>query len=192
MSERRRIEPDVDVKGLRRLAGPPRSRRARAARVLAPLGDDLKPWLAATPILCFTGRRGCWAALCGWTAVGVASGLAHGISALVRRQRPGPEVLANRAVAGDQPSSSSFPSTHTSSAFGFATAASVRMPEAALVLAPLALLVAWTRTAGGRHYPSDVLAGAATGAVAAAVVMFGQRQLPRVRRQPALSRRATR
>jgi len=54
------------------------------------------------------------------------------------------------------------------------------MPEAALVLAPLALLVAWTRTAGGRHYPSDVLAGAATGAVAAAVVMFGQRQLPRV------------
>src|SRR3954471_7663427 len=143
MSERRRIEPDVDVEGLRRLAGPPRSRRAGAARALVPLGDDLKPWLAATPILCFTGRRGCWAALCGWTAVGVASGLAHGISALVRRQRPGPEVLANRAVPGAEPSSS-FPSTHTSSAFGFATAASVRMPEAAPVLAPLALLVART------------------------------------------------
>jgi len=178
MSERRRIELDVDVKGLRRLAGPPRSRRARAARALVPLGDDLKPWLAATPALCPTGRRGCWAALCGWTAVGVASGLAHGIALVVRRQRPGPEVLANRAVAGDQPSSSSFPSTHTSSAFGFATAASVAMPQA--VLGPLALVVAWTRPAGGRHYPSDVLAGAVTGAVAAAAVMFGQRQLPRI------------
>src|SRR6476620_3565833 len=131
MTERRRIEPDIDVKGLRQLAGPRCSRRARTARTLVPLGDDLKPWLAATPALCLTGRRGCWAVLCGWTAVGVASSLAHGIAVLVRRERPGADVLTNRAVAGDRPSSSSFPSTHTSSAFGFATAASVAMPKAA-------------------------------------------------------------
>jgi undecaprenyl-diphosphatase len=179
MSERR-IEPDVDVKGLRRLAGPPQSRRAWTARALAPLGDDLKPWLAATPILCLTGRRGCRAALSGWTAVAASAGLAHAIAALVRRQRPGPQVLDDRVVAGDEPSSSSFPSTHTSSAFGFAAAATATMPQAAPVLAPLALLVAWTRPASGRHYPSDVLAGASAGAVAAAAVMFGQRQLSRI------------
>src|SRR4051794_19353544 len=151
MTDRRRIEPDLDVKGLRRLAGPPRSRRARTAQALAPLADDLKPWLpppprlcpsrpprrraplrcpgrppapladdlkpglAATPILCLTGRRGCWAAISGWAAVAASAGLAHGVSALVRRQRPGPKALNNRVVAGDEPSSSSFPSTHTSS-----------------------------------------------------------------------------
>jgi membrane-associated phospholipid phosphatase len=68
----------------------------------------------------------------------------------------------------------------SSPAFGVAAAASATMPQAAPVLAPLALVVAWTRPAGGRHYPSDVLAGAAIGAVAAAAVMFGQRQLPRI------------
>jgi membrane-associated phospholipid phosphatase len=181
MSERRRIEPDVDVKGLRRLAGPPHSRRGRTARALAPLGDDLKPWLAATPILRLTGRRGCRAALSGWAAVAASASLAHGTSVLVRRRRPGPQVLTNRVVAGDEPSSSSsFPATRTSSAFGFAAAASATMPQPAPILAPLALLVAWTRLASGRHYPSDVLAGALIGAVAAAVVMFGQRQPPRV------------
>ena len=57
-------------------------------------------------------------------------------SALVRRQRPGPDVLERSSRRRGPPSSSSFPSTHTSSAFGFAAAASATMPQAAPVLAP--------------------------------------------------------
>jgi membrane-associated phospholipid phosphatase len=45
------------------------------------------------------------------------------------------------------------------------------------VLAPIALLVAWTRPAGGRHYPSDVLAGAATGALAGGAVTLARREM---------------
>jgi membrane-associated phospholipid phosphatase len=106
----------------------------------------------------------------GWQAVGVAALLAKTVGKAVRRARPARGALHHRGVAGDEPSSSSFPSTHTSSAVAFASAASAALPYAAPVLGPLAVLVSWTRPAGGRHYPSDILAGATIGAAAAVAV----------------------
>jgi undecaprenyl-diphosphatase len=171
-AKRRRIESRFDVKWLRRLAAPAGTPRGHLARVLVPLGDDLKPWLAATPILLAAGPRGRRAVVSGWLAA-IAASVA---GKAVRRERPSRQSLAGRVVAGDEPSSPSFPSTHTASAFAFAGATSAQLPHAGPVLGPLALLVAWTRPAGGRHYPTDILAGAAIGTCSAAAVTHAQRR----------------
>jgi membrane-associated phospholipid phosphatase len=52
----------------------------------------------------------------------------------------------------------------------FAGAAGADLPGTAWALGPLAGVVALSRPAGGRHYPSDVIGGIVTGAVAAAIV----------------------
>ena len=178
----RRIEPRSDVRLLRRWAAPPTSGRARTVRALAPLGDNLKPWLAVSPILIANGQRGRQALTTGWQAVGVAAVVANAVGRGVRRGRPTRAALGHRVLAGHEPSSSSFPSTHTSSAVAFATAASTVLPRSAPLLAPLAALVAWTRPAGGRHYPSDVLGGAAIGAAAAAAIVHRHRARTATRR----------
>ena len=73
----------------------------------------------------------------------------------------------------DKSNNRSFPSGHTSSAFSYMTLAnrnldSIRLPQT--LKTPLkigntlmAMGVAWARVEGQRHYPSDVLAGAALG-----------------------------
>jgi len=58
----------------------------------------------------------------------------------------------------------SFPSGHTLHAVCFTWQACAHFPELALVLLPLAALIAASRVVLGLHYPSDVLAGAAIGA----------------------------
>jgi undecaprenyl-diphosphatase len=62
------------------------------------------------------------------------------------------------------------PSSHTAGAVAYATAASLQSPPLALVLLPAASAVSWSRTASGRHFPTDVVAGAALGLVAGAAV----------------------
>ena len=63
----------------------------------------------------------------------------------------------------------SFPSGHTLHAVSFTLIVSSHLPLAAMVLAPFAILVAASRPILGLHYPSDVLAGAAIGAIVATV-----------------------
>lgn len=59
----------------------------------------------------------------------------------------------------------SFPSGHTLHAVAFTTQACAAFPELAWPLVPFAMLVAASRVVLGLHYPSDVLAGAALGAL---------------------------
>ena len=61
------------------------------------------------------------------------------------------------------PTSSSFPSGHTASAFSFATAMTSDTPWLALPLFGVASLVGYSRVHAGVHYPSDVIAGCVLG-----------------------------
>jgi undecaprenyl-diphosphatase len=83
------------------------------------------------------------------------------------RERP---YVANRAIRCGTPPLDrySFPSGHTLHAVCFSSLFGNFEPLLLLVAAPFALLVAISRVVLGLHYPSDVLAGAAIGAVLAA------------------------
>ncbi len=61
----------------------------------------------------------------------------------------------------------SFPSGHTLHAVSFTWQAVVHFPDLAWLLVPFAALIAASRVVLGLHYPSDVLVGAAIGALLA-------------------------
>jgi membrane-associated phospholipid phosphatase len=145
-----------------------RAARARSPRLDRPLvalssaADDSCLWLAvALGLAVFGGSRGRRAARGGVGAIALASAITNGpVKLLVPRRRPPSRTL--RALIRT-PSSSSFPSGHSASAFAFATAVSSELPLLAPVLVPLAGMVAYSRVHTGVHYPTDVAAGAAIG-----------------------------
>jgi membrane-associated phospholipid phosphatase len=63
------------------------------------------------------------------------------------------------------PSSTSFPSGHSGSAAAFAVSVGDLLPELSLPLRVAAAVVAFSRVYTGVHHPSDVVVGAAVGAV---------------------------
>lgn len=65
----------------------------------------------------------------------------------------------------------SFPSGHTLHATTFSMLLVNAYPQSAVVLVPLALLIAWSRVALGLHYPSDVAAGALIGALTGGLLL---------------------
>ncbi|HYN63282.1 MAG TPA: phosphatase PAP2 family protein [Candidatus Limnocylindrales bacterium] len=70
-----------------------------------------------------------------------------------------------------------FPSMHASGSFAFAMSlVFARLRGPALVLFVFALGVAWSRVFLGLHFPSDVLAGAVLGTLAALAVERGVRR----------------
>jgi membrane-associated phospholipid phosphatase len=143
----------------------------RTAAVLSASASRGRVWaglagaMAVHPRLRPAGRDG----LLAWAA---ASGAAFGVKAVAGRRRP----RLVRAF-GAPTRSSSMPSSHTAGAVAFAGAAALRAPVAGLVAAPLAAGVAWSRAATGRHFPTDVVAGAALGAAAAVAVHLAVERL---------------
>jgi membrane-associated phospholipid phosphatase len=111
----------------------------------------------------------------GLVAWAVASGLALGVKQVTDRDRPHLPGL------GAAPASSSMPSSHTAGAVAYAVAATLRQPAVGLVVVPAAAAVGWSRTATGRHFPTDVAVGAALGAVVGAVVHLIGRRSERAR-----------
>jgi undecaprenyl-diphosphatase len=83
--------------------------------------------------------------------------------------RPRP-FQALRSIAAGAPvlDTFSFPSGHTLHAVAFTLVACGYYPALLVALVPFTLLTAASRVVLGLHYPSDVLAGAAIGAVVAA------------------------
>ncbi|WP_225728158.1 MULTISPECIES: phosphatase PAP2 family protein [unclassified Nocardia] len=86
-----------------------------------------------------------------------------GLKTLVGRRRPAADPLPMHRRLVPAPSSSSFPSGHSACSAAFATAVALESPRAAMIVAPLAATVAYSRVHTGVHWSSDVLVGAAIG-----------------------------
>jgi undecaprenyl-diphosphatase len=141
-------------------------RVAAATRGLSRAGEHGLLWLAGglAGAAVDRGRRGVW--LRGTALTAGAHLASMGVKRVVRRPRPA-RVRPRVRTAGRH----SFPSSHASSAAAaVAVVVSHRAPGARLVLvavAPLAAAMCLSRLVAGVHYPSDVAAGVALGALTA-------------------------
>ncbi len=143
-----------------------------AMRRLSRAADHSKLWFAtAAGLALLGGPSGREAAGRGLISLGAASALANLVAKPLtvrsRPQRGEPAELARRHVP--MPRSSSFPSGHTASAFGFATGAAHALPGLSAPLRAIAALVGYSRVHTGVHFPTDVLAGAFLGVSAAEI-----------------------
>lgn len=138
----------------------------RAMRRLSNSANRSLLWLGVAGGLSLTGRSGRRAAVRGLLAIGVTSAVVNlGVKPLSTRRRPdraGAGVPGQRYVS--MPSSTSFPSGHSASAFAFATAVSRDNPWLAIVIQFVAGGVAYSRVHTGVHYPGDTVVGALIGA----------------------------
>jgi len=136
-------------------------------RRLSNLANESKLWLGIAGLLfVFGGRAGRRAAVIGAVAIGVNSAVVNlPVKYAARRKRP------DRSAAGvpaerwvEMPTSTSFPSGHSASAFAFAAAVAGTLPALGFPLRGLAGTVAYSRVHTGVHYPGDVIVGSLIGA----------------------------
>ncbi|NKS75723.1 phosphatase PAP2 family protein [Rhodococcus hoagii] len=143
----------------------------KAARGMSHFGEHALGWVAVAGVGAALDkpRRRRWAGV----AVGAlgAHAASIAIKRVVRRPRPNdPSVQVNVST----PSKLSFPSSHATST----TAAAVLLgrltglPLPAVLIPPMLL----SRLVLGVHYPTDVLAGSALGAVSAAAVLRAEQK----------------
>jgi hypothetical protein len=135
----------------------------RAARGMSLFGEHAAGWLAigAAGAALDRPRRRQW--LTATVAVAGAHGASIAVKRVVRRPRPHDPRIA---VHVGTPSRLSFPSSHATSTTAAALlyGALLGRPAAALPTVPA---MALSRLVLGVHYPTDVLAGSALGAVCA-------------------------
>ena len=126
--------------------------------------------VASAGVLAATGgHSGRRAAAMGLASVGAAAALFNlVVKPLSSRSRP--DRIAEKVPIARHvrmPTSTSFPSGHSATAFAFAAGVGRVLPRAAVPLHALAALVAYSRVHTGVHYPGDVVAGAVSGTVVA-------------------------
>lgn len=156
--------PAMDV-GLRRLS--------RAA-------DHSKLWLGCAALLAtFGGERGRAAAADGLASIALTSPVVNLVlKRLGDRRRPDRHAAAvPLARQVTMPRSRSWPSGHAASAFAFATGVGAAWPAAGVPLSVVASVVAYSRVHTGVHFPSDAIAGTASGVALAPVAVAGLRRL---------------
>jgi membrane-associated phospholipid phosphatase len=140
----------------------------RPLRRISDLADFSKPWfLIAGALALFGGASGRRAAVTGVAALGLNSLLVNRSIKLIReRRRPDRtehSVPESRWVR--MPGSNSFPSGHSASAAAFAVSVGDVLPVFRVPLRAAAAIVAFSRVYTGVHYPADIVAGAAVGAL---------------------------
>ena len=139
-----------------------------AFRAVSWLGDGIF-WYSLMLALLLQYERGAAPAVLHMALVGLVCTLSY---KAVKRStlRPRPYEVLSIVSRGAQPLDAfSFPSGHTLHAVAFTLVATAYYPWLAALLVPFTLLVAASRVVLGLHYPSDVLAGAAIGALLAGV-----------------------
>ena len=154
-------------------------------RKLTGSADHSKLWFAIAVPLAVVPGRSRHAAAAGVASIATASAAANLVAkTLLPRARPerlGHEFAAGRHVP--MPTSRSFPSGHSASAFAFASGVSHELPLLSLPLHLLAATVAYSRVHTGVHYPGDVVVGAAVGNASAALTTWLLTSLRRRREQ---------
>jgi undecaprenyl-diphosphatase len=134
-------------------------------------------WLVLAAVLCAVYRR--WGTFfLTVAAVVVADMITLALKLLIERPRPFIRY-AEPKVLVPIPHDPSFPSGHSATSFAAATMLALAFPQFAPVLLILAAAVAYSRVYVGVHYPIDVIAGAALGALTAIAL----RRLVEVRRR---------
>jgi len=124
-------------------------------------------WYAMMLGLLLADARDAWAAVLHMALTGLAC---TAVYKLLKRGtlRARPYQIHQHIAAGAQPLDQfSFPSGHTLHAVAFTMIGCTYYPSLMLVAVPFTLLVAVSRIVLGLHYPSDVAAGAALGALVA-------------------------
>jgi undecaprenyl-diphosphatase len=161
------------------IAGTPTPTLDTAMRRLSGVANYSSLWIAiASTIAALGRRRGRRIATTGLLAVGITSAGVNLLGKqLFHRDRPDrvvAEVAPERFV--DMPTSTSFPSGHSASAFAFANAVGADYPVLAFPLRLLAGAVAYSRVHTGVHYPGDVVIGGLMGAAIGDVVAAARRR----------------
>ena len=141
----------------------PTDRPAPAVTVLTTVAHGGGLWLAIAAALATRPGRARRAARNGIIAVAVTSGSCHLIKRWLPRRRPAVDHLPARQALVLKPTSPAFPSAHSATAAAFTTAIACESPTAGLMVAPVAMAVAYSRIRTWAHWPSDVVAGALCG-----------------------------
>lgn len=103
-------------------------------------------------------------------AYAISGGICQIIKHLV--DRPRPSTLPGAITVGPAPTSQSFPSGHTTSAFAFATMIALFFPSWTIVCLILGILAGISRIYLGVHYPLDVAVGALIGMITSCIVFI--------------------
>jgi undecaprenyl-diphosphatase len=136
------------------------------------IGNGVPLWATSSCALAVTGSRGRRAALEGLVAAAVASTISNQVIKRVtprRRPIPVPRRLPKKSTP-------SLPSSHTATAFAYASAVAGRWPVAGLPAAATAVAIAATRVHGRQHHLADVVTGAALGLLVGASVAVASRK----------------
>jgi membrane-associated phospholipid phosphatase len=164
----------LDVAVYAAIAATPTPAMDVALRRLSHAANHSRLWLGCSALLAACGgERGRRAAEYGLASVALTSAVVNMVlKPLGNRRRPDRpvyDVPVTRQVA--MPRSTSWPSGHSASAFAYATGVGAAWPEAGIPLSVLASLVAYSRVHTGVHYPSDTIAGTASGVALAPVAV---------------------
>jgi undecaprenyl-diphosphatase len=139
-------------------------------------------WLAIALTLAIIWRRPYVLLLVATTAL-TTSFITSLFKYAFHRSRPPTIVLDPEPLVGI-PTTSSFPSGHTSTSFACAFVISRLAPRLTVYVFVLAALIGFSRIYVGVHYPLDVLAGAVLGVAVAKALLMLLEALRRSQRAP--------